>query len=54
MVDAVAAAGVPYVTVGDCYQPGDFMSVIRDAWMVGLAIDQHAERPVTTQPTRLS
>lgn len=54
VVDAVEAAGVPYVTVGDCYQPGDFMSVIRDAWMVGLAIDQHAERPVTTQPTRLS
>jgi pyruvate/2-oxoglutarate dehydrogenase complex dihydrolipoamide dehydrogenase (E3) component len=39
---AVEAADVPCVTVGDCYQPGDFMSVIRDAWMIGLAVDSVA------------
>ncbi|MFM9969756.1 MAG: FAD-dependent oxidoreductase [Burkholderiales bacterium] len=43
--DAVAmveAAGVSYSLVGDCSQPGDFLSCIRDAWMVGLAIEQLA------------
>ena len=39
-------ARVPYVAVGDCYQPGDFMSCLRDAWMVGAAIDNYALRPV--------
>ncbi|MCC6533146.1 MAG: FAD-dependent oxidoreductase [Burkholderiales bacterium] len=54
VIDAVEAAGVPYVRVGDCYQPGDFMSVLRDAWMAGLAVDRYAERPVSTPPMRLS
>jgi len=54
VLDAVEAAGVHYVTIGDCYQPGDFMSCLRDAWMAGLAIDQHAERKVRSLPLRLS
>lgn len=43
--DAVAIveqAGVSYTLVGDCSQPGDFMSCIRDAWMVGLGIERVA------------
>ena len=42
-IDVVAAleqAGVPYARVGDCHAPGDFLSAIRDGWMVALGIDQ--------------
>ena len=35
---AVTEAGVPYVLVGDCNQPGDFMTAIRDASMAALAV----------------
>jgi 2,4-dienoyl-CoA reductase-like NADH-dependent reductase (Old Yellow Enzyme family)/thioredoxin reductase len=41
VVDDVIALGVPYAQVGDCNAPGDFLTAIRDAWMVGLSIDQH-------------
>jgi NADPH-dependent 2,4-dienoyl-CoA reductase/sulfur reductase-like enzyme len=34
------AAGVEYALAGDCYRPGDFLSCIRDAWMVALSIEQ--------------
>lgn len=37
VVPAVEAAGVPYVLVGDCNQPGDFLTAIRDASMVAVA-----------------
>jgi len=33
------AAGVPYAVVGDAYRPGDFLSCLRDAWMVALSVD---------------
>jgi 2,4-dienoyl-CoA reductase-like NADH-dependent reductase (Old Yellow Enzyme family)/NADPH-dependent 2,4-dienoyl-CoA reductase/sulfur reductase-like enzyme len=39
VVAAVEAAGVPYALAGDCNQPGDFLSCLRDAWMVALSID---------------
>ena len=42
-IDVVAAleqAGVPYARVGECHAPGDFLSAIRDGWMVALGIDQ--------------
>ena len=39
-------ARVPFVTVGDCYQVGDFMTCLRDAWMVGSAIDLYMARAV--------
>jgi len=32
------AAGLDYVMVGDCQQPGDFMSAIRDGFFVGLGL----------------
>ena len=41
VVDDVISLGVPYAQVGDCNAPGDFLTAIRDAWMVGLSIDQH-------------
>ena len=39
VVDEVVATGIPYVLVGDCNQPSDFSGAIRDASMIGLAID---------------
>ena len=38
-VAAVEQAGIPYALAGDCNQPGDFLSCLRDAWMVALSID---------------
>jgi dimethylglycine catabolism A len=35
---AVEATGIPFTLVGDCNQPGDFLTGLRDAWMTGLAI----------------
>ena len=40
VLPALDAAGVEYVTVGDCYKPGDFLSCLRDAWMVALSVDE--------------
>jgi dimethylglycine catabolism A len=40
VVAAVEQVGVPYALVGDCHTPGDFLSAIRDGWMVALGIDQ--------------
>ncbi|MBO0765927.1 MAG: FAD-dependent oxidoreductase, partial [Hyphomicrobiaceae bacterium] len=34
----VEASGAPFVLVGDCNRPGDFMTAIRDASMVGQAL----------------
>jgi pyruvate/2-oxoglutarate dehydrogenase complex dihydrolipoamide dehydrogenase (E3) component len=38
VVPIVEAAGVPYVLAGDCNVPGDFMTAISDASLVGLAL----------------
>jgi pyruvate/2-oxoglutarate dehydrogenase complex dihydrolipoamide dehydrogenase (E3) component len=35
-----AEAGVEYAVVGDAYQPGDFLTCLRDAWMVALSVDE--------------
>lgn len=40
VVAAIEEVGVPYALVGDCHAPGDFLSAIRDGWMVALGIDQ--------------
>jgi 2,4-dienoyl-CoA reductase-like NADH-dependent reductase (Old Yellow Enzyme family)/thioredoxin reductase len=37
IVDALVESGIDHALVGDCYQPGDFLSCIRDAWMVALS-----------------
>ncbi|VWX61194.1 conserved hypothetical protein [Burkholderiales bacterium 8X] len=39
VMELVEASGIPHERVGDCNVPGDFLSGLRDAWMVGLAID---------------
>ena len=39
IVPAVEQSGAPYVLAGDCNQIGDFMTAIRDGWMLALAID---------------
>jgi 2,4-dienoyl-CoA reductase-like NADH-dependent reductase (Old Yellow Enzyme family)/thioredoxin reductase len=38
-LQAVKATGIPYAQVGDCDKPGDFLSAIRDGWMVALGLD---------------
>jgi NADPH-dependent 2,4-dienoyl-CoA reductase/sulfur reductase-like enzyme len=43
VVPAVEAAGVPFTLVGDCNHPGDFLSVLRDASMTGLALGLPSE-----------
>lgn len=44
VVGMVEETGVPYELVGDCYRPGDFMSCVRDGWMVGLGVDLRQAR----------
>jgi 2,4-dienoyl-CoA reductase-like NADH-dependent reductase (Old Yellow Enzyme family)/thioredoxin reductase len=39
VVATVEATGIDYVLIGDCNQPGDFLTAIRDASMAALAID---------------
>jgi len=39
IVPMVEQSGAPYVLAGDCNQIGDFMTAIRDGWMLALAID---------------
>ncbi len=39
VLPAVVESGVPYVLVGDANVPGDFLTVLRDAWLTALAFD---------------
>jgi pyruvate/2-oxoglutarate dehydrogenase complex dihydrolipoamide dehydrogenase (E3) component len=39
VVKILEAAGVDYALAGDCYRPGDFLTCLRDAWMVALSVD---------------
>jgi len=39
IVPEVERAGAAYVLAGDCNQIGDFMTAVRDGWMLALAID---------------
>jgi NADPH-dependent 2,4-dienoyl-CoA reductase/sulfur reductase-like enzyme len=41
-IPVLEAAGVPYELAGDCYRPGDFLTAIRDAWLVALAVEHRA------------
>ncbi len=36
----VEATGIPFTLIGDANQPGDFLSVLRDASMTALALDE--------------
>ena len=39
IVPEVERSGAAYVLAGDCNQIGDFMTAVRDGWMLALAID---------------
>ena len=39
VVPLVIESGVPYVLVGDANVPGDFLTVLRDAWLTALSFD---------------
>jgi len=39
IVPEVERSGAPYVLAGDCNQIGDFMTAVRDGWMLALAVD---------------
>jgi hypothetical protein len=43
VVPAVEASGVPFTLIGDANHPGDFLSVLRDASMTGLALGLPSE-----------
>ncbi len=44
VLPAVEASGIPFTLVGDCNQPGDFLSVLRDASMAAYAIGIRATK----------
>jgi pyruvate/2-oxoglutarate dehydrogenase complex dihydrolipoamide dehydrogenase (E3) component len=46
---ACEEAGVPYALVGDANKPGDFLTCLRDAWMVALSVD-HRFRETSRSP----
>jgi len=39
IVPEVERSGAPFVLAGDCNQIGDFMTAVRDGWMLALAVD---------------
>jgi pyruvate/2-oxoglutarate dehydrogenase complex dihydrolipoamide dehydrogenase (E3) component len=39
IVPEVERSGAPYVLAGDCNQIGDFMSAVRDGWMLALGLE---------------
>jgi NADH:flavin oxidoreductases, Old Yellow Enzyme family len=52
ILDVVKATHVPYTCIGDCNKPGDFLSVLRDASMIGLRVAQYpASQCSTPSPT---
>ncbi len=40
VVPAIEAAGIEYALAGDASRPGDFLTCIRDAWLVALSVDE--------------
>ena len=54
VLKAVQATGIPYEQIGDCNAPGDFLSVLRDAWMVALSVDAYAGRDMPKRAEMLA
>jgi 2,4-dienoyl-CoA reductase-like NADH-dependent reductase (Old Yellow Enzyme family)/thioredoxin reductase len=44
IIPEVERSGVPYALAGDCNQIGDFLSAVRDGWMLALGIDARLPR----------
>jgi hypothetical protein len=44
IVPEVERAGVPFALAGDCNQIGDFMTAVRDGWMLALGFSRTAPR----------
>lgn len=40
ILQTVQSTGIAYECIGDCSKPGDFLTAIRDGWMVALRLDQ--------------
>ncbi len=43
VVPVLEDLGMSYVLVGDCNQPGDFLTAIRDAWLTAIALPAQGE-----------
>jgi len=51
-VGMLDAAGIEYALAGDCYRPGDFLSCIRDAWMIALSMETRFRTASVREPER--
>jgi hypothetical protein len=51
-VPEVERSGAAYVLAGDCNQIGDFLTAIRDGWMLALAIDMKLPGKAAGEPAR--
>ncbi len=47
---ACAEANVQYAVIGDASKPGDFLSCLRDAWMVALSVDNRFRTEQSKEP----
>ncbi|MGH8641802.1 MAG: FAD-dependent oxidoreductase, partial [Burkholderiales bacterium] len=45
IVPEVERSGAPYALAGDCNQVGDFLTAVRDGWMLALGIDHRLAGP---------
>jgi 2,4-dienoyl-CoA reductase-like NADH-dependent reductase (Old Yellow Enzyme family)/NADPH-dependent 2,4-dienoyl-CoA reductase/sulfur reductase-like enzyme len=53
LVPAIETTGIPHVLVGDCNQPGDFLTAIRDASMAALAVNHRLATGAAALPPAL-
>ena len=44
LLPTLEATRIPFVRIGDCNAPGDFLSSVRDACMAALSVDSYAAR----------
>ncbi len=52
VVPMLEELGLPYVLVGDCNQPGDFLTAIRDGWLTALALPAQGDGGGGAAPRR--
>jgi len=51
MVPVLEETGVEYALAGDCNRPGDFLTCLRDAWMVALSIEDRFRNNLFPSPS---